>query len=275
MGGFLTYFFEILLLTCAPPVLLGLAVWGCRQLYCMLVGYRSGRSMQMAVSVLSTPLRELGHVIVCMVCLHRIDDMRLINIHDPDGELGFVEHSYNPRNPVAVLGNFLYALGPVLTGLCAVLLIFLTCFYGVLPPFFETVAALGESGAGLGAYVKAALSLIPAMFGAGGAHVMLRILGCLLLLLLCMGIHVSLSELKDALSGFAVFSVLAALAVLVLMLFDSRVIRIAFAGLRSYATAVTALFIVVLLAAAALVAVGFVFGALRTLFGWDLPRERE
>lgn len=275
MGNFLSCWVQMILLTCVPPILFGLAVWGCRQLYFMLVGYGAGRPLLLAASLLSTPLREAGHVIACMISLHRIEDMRLINVHDPEGELGFVEHTYNPRNPIAVLGNFLYILAPVALGLLAVMLIFLTCFYGVLPAFFEEIGALGEARAGFGAYVGAAFSLIPAMFTTGSAHILFRIIGCLLLLALCLGIHIPLTELKDAISGFGVYAVIAAFASFVVVLFDDRVLRMVFSGLRAYATGVTALFVVVLLCAAVLVALGLLFGVLRTLFGWDQIEENE
>ncbi|MBQ8356635.1 MAG: hypothetical protein IJX39_02380 [Clostridia bacterium] len=269
MGTFLSSFIEMIFLSCLPPVLFGLAVWGCRQLYCWFVGDDSGRPLILAASALSTPVRELGHAMMAILSFHRIEDMCLLNLHDPDGELGFVEHSYTPRNPLAVLGNFLYALGPVVTGLGAILLIFLICFNGVLPPFFGEVAALGEQGAGFKEYALTALSLIPDMFGAGEANVWGRIIGCVLLLAVCLGVHITPAELTDALSGFLIFSLLLAFSVGVLMLFDDRVMRIALSGFRTYATAVTALFLVTLLFAAAMVALGFLFGVVRTLFNID------
>ena len=274
--SFISSFTQIMMLTCLPPVLFGLAVWGCRQAYCLFVGEDAGRPLILAASALSTPLRELGHAMMAVLTLHRIEDFCLLNVNDPDGELGFVEHSYNPRNPIAVLGNFFYALGPAVTGLGTVLLVFLVCFRGVLPPFFEEIAALGEAGAGFGAYAVAALSLIPKMFSAGQAGVLARILGCLLLLAICFCAHVTPSELIEALWGFAIFALLAALSTGILLLFDDRVMRIALSGARTYATVLTALFLVVLLFAAAAVAIGFLFGVLRTLFNLDgIPEDRE
>jgi hypothetical protein len=264
------------MLSCLPPVLFGLAVWGCRQAYCFFVGEDAGRPLILAASALSTLLRELGHAMMAVLTLHRIEDFCLLNVYDPDGELGFVEHSYNPRNPIAVLGNFFYALGPVVTGLGTVLLIFLICFHGVLPPFFEEIAALGEAGAGFGAYAEAALSLIPKMFSTGEAGVFGKIVGCLLLLAICFCAHVTPAELMDAISGFFVFALFAALSTGILLLFDDRVMRIAISGFRTYATVLTALFLVVLLFAVAAVAIGFLFGVLRTLFNLDgISEDRE
>ena len=274
--SFISSFTQIIMFSCLPPILFGLAVWGCRQAYCFFVGEDAGKPLILAASVLSTPLRELGHAMMAVLTLHRIEDFCLLNVYDPDGELGFVEHSYNPRNPIAVLGNFFYALGPVVTGLGTVLLVFLIFFHGVLPPFFEQIAALGEAGAEFGAYALAALSLIPKMFSTGEAGVFARIVGCLLLLAVCFCAHITPTELMEALWGFVIFGLLAALSTGILLLFDDRVMRIAISGFRTYATVLTALFLVVLLFAVAAIAIGFVFGVVRTLFNLDgIPEDRE
>lgn len=267
--NFLTCFLEILCLFCLPPILIGLAVWGCRRLYCFFVGDRSGFTLIKAASVLSVPLREAGHAMMAVIFWHRVEDLQLLNLNDPDGEFGFVEHSYNPRNPIALLGNFFYAMGPTVLGLVAVSLIFLTCFRGVLPAYFDEIRALGEAGAGIGEYLHVAFLLLPKMFTAGGAGVLPRIIGCTLLILLCFGIHVSPVELFEAFSGTVILALLALAASGVMMLFDDRVMRIALAGIRSFSTVVTALYLVVLVFAAVVLLLGMFYGVLRTLFNID------
>lgn len=267
--NFWTCFVEILGLFCFPSVLIGLIVWACRSLYCFFVGNQSGYRLIKAASVLSTPMREVGHAMMAVLFWHRVEDVQLLNIGDPDGEFGFVEHSYNPRNPVALLGNFFYAMGPVVLGLLAVSLIFLTCFHGVLPAYFDEIRALGDAGAGVGEYLKAAFSFIPKMFTLGEAAMWLRVVGCALLVFLCLGIYVSPLELMEAASGIAILVGLVMAASGVMMLFDDRVMRIAIGGLRSFSTVVIALFLVVLVFSAGLLALGAVFGLIRTLFNID------
>lgn len=267
--NFWTCFVEILGLFCFPSVLIGLIVWACRSLYCFFVGNQSGYRLIKAASVLSTPMREVGHAMMAVLFWHRIEDVQLLNIGDPDGEFGFVEHSYNPRNPVALLGNFFYAMGPVVLGLLAVSLIFLTCFHGVLPAYFDEIRALGDAGAGVGEYLKAAFSFIPKMFTLGEAAMWLRVIGCALLVFLCLGIYVSPLELMEAASGIAILVGLVMAASGVMMLFDDRVMRIAIGGLRSFSTVVIALFLVVLVFSAGLLAFGALFGLIRTLFNID------
>lgn len=274
----LTCFFQMLLMLCVPPCVLGAGVWLCRRLFCFFVGDDSGMPLIKLTSFLSVPLREAGHAMMAVIFLHRIEDMRLLDLRDEDGEFGFVEHSYNPRNPVALLGNLFYALGPATIGLFTVLIILLGCFDGVLSPFLDHVRDLGEAGAGFLEYAKAAFSLFTDLFTAGAASVWARVLGCALLALICFGIHVDPVELLDALVGIVMLGALLLLAAGVLMLFDDRVITSAMNGLRGFSTAVSALFLVVLSFSVALTLLGALFGVIRTLFNIDhvdAPDDRE
>lgn len=274
--NFFAAFFEILCYVCVPPFAFGLAIWACRRAFCFFVGDDSGLPLIHAVSVLSTPVREAGHAMTAVLFWHRLEDVRLLNLHDPDGEYGYVEHSYNPRNPIAILGNLFYALGPAITGLFLELVLLLSCFNGILGPFFDTISALGEQGAGFLSYASATWSLLPDMFTKGGSHVVLRIVGCILLLMICLGIHITPREIYEALPGLGIFAVLVAAGVGLMMLFDDgRVGNIVLAVFRTYATAVTAMFLVALAFSLALVLLGVLFGVLRTLFNIDKSYKND
>lgn len=278
--NFFAMFFEILCYAVLPPLLFGLAVYGCRRMFCFFVGERSGLALIRFASVLSTPVREAGHAMMAVLFWHRLEEVRMLDLRDPDGEYGFVEHSYNPRNLFAVLGNFFFALGPAVTGLFLTMVILLSCFNGVLAPFFQSVALLGEQGAGFSAYAAATISLLVGMFGAGGGAVVLRVLGCALLLSLCLGIYITPTEILDGLAGLGVLAgLLLSVAGLILLFDDGRVANMTLSAFRSYATAVTALFLVVLAFALAVVLIGALFGVVRTLFnidkGYDESEDEE
>ncbi len=264
MGGYLAALMQILVLVCGPLVGFGLVVFLCRQLFVALVGTRAGRPFLLVAFALSTPLRELGHAFMAVICCHAVEDVKLLDLHALDGELGYVEHSYNPKNPIALLGNFLYALGPLVFGMLAVYLIFLLSFGNAISELSGTVAALGDGGGDLSDYLSAAAGLLPAM-GRGGISFG-KIVGGLLLLLLCMGAFVSVQELIDGFSGFLIFSGISALFTAVLLLFDARVQRLVLDALRSYAAVVTALNLALLLALAALLLLAAVWFLYRFLF---------
>lgn len=264
MEGFVSLYLQMLFFSVGPFVALGLAVWLARQVLIWLVGTRSGRPFLLGCFALSTPLREAAHVLAAVLFFQRVEDVRFLDIHATDGELGFTERSYDPRNPVAKFGNFVYALAPVMLGLGAVLAVFLLFFGGVMEDFFLALSALGEQ-ADLPEYLRLAVGLLPAMFAASEVSLWAKLFGALLLVLICMGVFVSLSELMDSLFGMIAYGLVMAVPVALLMLFDARIQRVAIQGLRVFATGVLALYIPILLAAALLLAVGVVFFLIRKL----------
>ncbi len=269
--AFLSYFLQLLLCALLPLLLLGLLSYALHRLFSFLVGEGSGRPLLLLTSALSVPLREAGHAVACLLFFHRITDICLINLHSPDGELGFVEHSYNPRNPIARMGNFFFALAPALMGLLAVFLILLLCFDGVILTSFERVAVLEEAGAGLDAYMRE-LWQVPIRLFTEGRGTAGKILGCLLLLLVARGVHISLEDLWEARLGLGAASVCFLIFVGLSALFDDRLRRIILQGFHTFAFAVTALFLVALLASAVLLLLGGAFYLARRILALD--RER-
>ena len=264
MGNFFSLFFQILLFTVGPFLALGSLAWVLRALFVQLVGTNKGRLFLIGSFALSTPLREAGHVAMSVLFWHRVEEARFLDLSAPDGEMGYVEHSYNPRNPVAQLGNFFFALGPVLLGLVAVLVIFLSCFGGVMEEFFTELSALSGTGT-LADYLRVGVGLIPKMFLSETVGAFAGIVGGLLLLLLCMGVFVSVRELLDGLFGAALYAGLAALVSLVLSLLDGRVQRVVTDGLRAFGTGVLALYLPVFLAMGGLLVAALIFFLIRKL----------
>ena len=265
MEGFVSLYLQMLFFSVGPFVALGLVVFFARQVFIWLVGTRSGRPFLLGCFALSTPVREAAHVLAAVLFFQRVEDVRFLDIHATDGELGFTERSYDPRNPLAKFGNLVYALAPVMLGLFAVLAIFLVFFGGVMEEFFLELSALGEQ-AGFADYLHLAAGLLPAMFATGEVGFFAKLFGALLLLLICMGIFVSLAELMDALFGVIAYAVVLVIPAALLLLFDARIQRVATQGLRAFATGVLALYIPILLAVALLLAVGGVFFLVRKLY---------
>jgi len=68
------------------------------------------------VAWFGTPVHELSHVLFALIFLHRVESVAFFE-PDPDtGTLGYVRHTWNKRNPWALLGNFFIGVGPLLIG---------------------------------------------------------------------------------------------------------------------------------------------------------------
>ena len=61
-------------------------------------------------------IHEMGHAIMCFPFGHKITSIRLFRPDPETGMLGYVKHTYNPKNPWAVIGNFFIGIGPLILG---------------------------------------------------------------------------------------------------------------------------------------------------------------
>ena len=104
----------------------------CEKYFYRLFGGK-GRAVCIALGCVGTPLHESGHALMCLLFGHKIRKIVFFQPNSDDGCLGYVEHSYNNRNPYQVIGCFFIAIGPVLLGTAVLTgLLFLlcrSCFY--------------------------------------------------------------------------------------------------------------------------------------------------
>jgi hypothetical protein len=256
-----------MIFTAALPLGFGVAVYFCNRTFCSLVGTGRGRPILFGLHVVLTPLREFAHLVACMITFHHVQDFCLLNLHDPEGELGFVEHDYDRKNPVAVFGNYLFALMPAALGLFLSMLVIQICFSGAFSELSAATEILVESEAGFGQYAKLAFGFFPSLFRDGEGSMPAKIVGCLLLLVLSLGVYVSLDDIYSAFSGMLLYAAAALAFAAVTALFDARARRLILTGFRTFATAVTALYIVVLIFAVAALLVGLLVYLVRMFFG--------
>ncbi len=85
-----------------------------------------------------TPIHELSHAVMCLLFAHKIEEIKLFQIDNETGTLGYVVHSYNKKNIWALIGNYFIGIAPIACG--AVFLFFGIKF--LLPETF--VAVSGE-----------------------------------------------------------------------------------------------------------------------------------
>ncbi len=81
-----------------------------------------GRKGVMLTAWLGTPIHEVGHLLMCFLWGHRVTRVKLLQLNSPDGVLGYVEHEYSRNNLYQRVGNFFIGLGPLFSGIAALLL---------------------------------------------------------------------------------------------------------------------------------------------------------
>ena len=201
---FLWYFGKLIFLTLGTLVACGFAVRICAKLFSYLWGNRSETVLDLT-SVVGTPIHELGHAIMCIPFCHRITRVKLWAPYAKNGVYGFVEHSYNRRNPWAVLGNLFIGFGPIFSGLGVVVLMLWLCFSMQWTEYLSASRALllGEPSAR--EIVEGIFSLLCAFPNAFAANWGRSALGLLVILSVSLHITLSWADVKGALNALPIY----------------------------------------------------------------------
>ena len=95
-----------------------------------------GRKGIMATAWIGTPIHELGHLLMCRLFKHKIIKFKLLDLKDPDGILGYVNHEWDRKSLYQNIGNFFIGMGPIFSGTAVLIL----GMYIFLPNSFATFA---------------------------------------------------------------------------------------------------------------------------------------
>ena len=83
-------------------------------LFYRLVG--NGRAACYASGLIGTPIHELSHALMCIIFRHKITDMKLFQMDDESGTMGYVTHTYTTRSRYQKIGNFFIGVAPIIGG---------------------------------------------------------------------------------------------------------------------------------------------------------------
>lgn len=269
------YFFEIILYTLGVFVICGLVVSLCERIFTKLVGSGSGYAAIIASSIVGTPIHELGHAIMCLLFWHKINDIKFWQSPTNDGTLGYVNHSYNPKNPYQVFGNMFIAIGPIFSGLSVVMLILLLCYPQSLNEYFEASGALIENGGSFFEIFGISLSLVIGVFTEGTVDIWWRILAILLILSVCLHISLSGADIRGGLTSLPIYLLLAFLCALITSFIGEEAICASEDGLRFFAMLMLTLFMIVIIFSLIMVMIGIVYWSVCVLINERKEKEKK
>ena len=119
--GFLQNFIFQLLFSFGVRIAFGFLIAELNRAWCRMLGSKGLFAMR-ATGIIGTPIHETGHAIFCLIFGHKIVDMKLYQIDNNTGVLGYVNHSFNQRNIYHQIGNFFIGTGPIWFGVGCIFL---------------------------------------------------------------------------------------------------------------------------------------------------------
>lgn len=196
---FLLLFLKISIYPIAAFIICGLIIALCERIFLAFCG-RSGRFLIYSTSIIGTPIHELGHAFMCLIFCHKINDMKLLSLNSNDGTLGYVEHSYNRKNPYAVIGNLFIGLGPIFSGLLFTLLIMKVCFPSAFDSYIMTSYNIS-----IGDIFTNIKDILYEMLHESMKSNAFKIVGGVFLFAVSLHINLSLQDIKGSLSSLPLY----------------------------------------------------------------------
>lgn len=142
--NFLLSFLLQLLFTVGVIVLFGFLISLCNKAFYANFGSWS-RGVCYVTGFIGTPIHECSHALFCLIFGHRIEEMRLFQIDDEDGTLGYVWHSYNKKNVYHIIGNFFIGIAPILVITALLYLLAIPLAPQMLDGIFTSIGTLDVS----------------------------------------------------------------------------------------------------------------------------------
>ena len=82
-----------------------------------------GKKAIYITGIVGVPIHELSHLIIAKIFGHRIKEVKFFQVNNSDGTLGYVNHSYNPKNIYHQVGNFFIGIAPIICGSLFIILL--------------------------------------------------------------------------------------------------------------------------------------------------------
>ena len=248
------YYAKVMLYPLAAIFLCGLSVWACSLLFIKLLG--NGYKLTLWSAVIGTPIHELGHAGMCLLFGHRITKMVLWQPHSADGTLGYVKHSYNPKNLYQRFGNLFIGIGPIFSGLIVLCLALFIAFPETWEFYTEKLMAISKNPLSIDATIKFGQEIIEGIFTEFDKNLW-TLFGQLLALILMasVSLHISLSpaDIKNSLVAMPLYLAITFLSGTIALILGKKAMTTLTGILMSYNVFMITLFTIIFAFAALLI----------------------
>jgi hypothetical protein len=144
---------------------------------------------------------------MCYLFAHRVEEVALYRPDANRATLGYVRHSYNPRNPYQQLGNFFIALGPIFSGCAVITAVLFLCFPTSIHTFFNEAFTIIDSQGSLQELAVCGVSFVTHLFD-GRGYWFLKVLGAAVIFAVMLHVNLSAADIKSGLAGAGLFAIL-------------------------------------------------------------------
>ena len=235
----LSIFVNQILLTVGLIAVFGLLIAFCRRMFCRIVGYGGGKIL-LITGIVGTPIHELSHALMCIIFGHRIEEIKLYQPGSEDGTLGYVNHSFNPRNIYHQIGNFFIGVAPILCGSGVLLLLMYFMVPGVYSAVsgdLQLIAMLPTDFLNFSSYVgyfDLFGRIILHIFDFSNAGNILWWIFIILSLMISSHMELSFADIKGGFKGFIVLSVIILAMDLILGLISAELLTTVNSAITSF-----------------------------------------
>ena len=205
--GFLLYFLQMLALTLGVIVFCGFAVRIFSRTFARISGTGSGDIFDIT-SVIGTPVHELGHAMMCLLFGHKIKRIQLWSPTHTNGVYGFVEHSYNRKNPWARLGSLFIGVGPIFSGLAVTVLTLALCFPDQWSEYLSNSHSLLTGAPSIKQILTEICSLLWSMLTGFSQNWVRSLIGTLIILPVSLHVTLSWQDIKSAAGAIPIYLLL-------------------------------------------------------------------
>ena len=261
---FMVLFLKISFYPIGIFIVCGLIIAFCERLVMYFCG-RGGRSIIYVTSIIGTPIHEMGHALMCLIFGHKITDMRLWAPRR-DGNLGYVEHAYNKKNPYMVLGNLFIGMGPIFSGLLFIFLVMCICFPYAFDNYILSVFSNGYEISNISELISESFYMVSDMISDSSMNTAVKVIGVIFIICTCLHINLSLADIKNSLSSLPLYLSLTLILTVLAYFVGGAFSDSLLSGLSSWFSVGFTLYLPVIICAVLILILSFLIYIVRILF---------